>query len=172
MRPHRRQFAPGVTAGPEAEVRRQALGRRPTHAGRRRARPRQVAAYRGVPFAPCGDAAHLGRVERLAAPAEHTAAPGRRMGPAAQNRRARQAAGRGCMSPTATRSSPRAALARRRRPRPSREPARRRRAPPSRPVRRRSPALRIAQQGHQPIPEPLQHMPAKPGHRRSEAASR
>ncbi len=50
---------------------------------RRRARPRQVASHRGVPRAARGDAAHLGRMERLAAAAEHAAAPDRRMGTAA-----------------------------------------------------------------------------------------
>ena len=49
--------------------------RRPARADRRRAGPRQVAAHRGVPLAARGDAAHLGRVERLATPAEHAPAP-------------------------------------------------------------------------------------------------
>ena len=57
--------------------------RRPARADRRRTRPRQVAAHRGVPRAARRDAAHLGRMERLAASAEHAAAPNRRMGPAA-----------------------------------------------------------------------------------------
>ena len=58
-------------------------GRRPARPDRRRAGPRQVAADRGVPRAARGDAAHLGRMERLAAFAEHAAASNRRMGPAA-----------------------------------------------------------------------------------------
>ena len=44
---------------------------------------RQIEADRGVPRAARGNAAHLGRMERLAAFAEHAAAPDRRMGPAA-----------------------------------------------------------------------------------------
>ena len=49
----------------------------------RRAGPRQIEADRGVPRAARGNAAHLGRMERLAAFAEHAAASNRRMGPAA-----------------------------------------------------------------------------------------
>ena len=50
---------------------------------RRRTGARQIAADRGVPRAARGNAAHLGRMERLAAFAEHAAASNRRMGPAA-----------------------------------------------------------------------------------------
>ena len=48
---------------------------------RRRARPRQVAADRGVPRPARRDAAHLGRMGVVATPAEHAAASDRRMGP-------------------------------------------------------------------------------------------
>ena len=54
---------------------------------RRRARHRQVASDRGVPRKTRRDAAHLGRVGGLAAPAEHAPAPDRRMGQAALWRR-------------------------------------------------------------------------------------
>ena len=57
---------------------------------RRRAGPRQVAPDRGVPHAARGYAAHLGRVEFVAALAEHAAASDRRLGPAALRRRRRR----------------------------------------------------------------------------------
>ncbi len=56
-------------------------GRRAVRPDRRRARPRQVAADRGVPGETDADAAHLGRMGVVAAPAEHAAASDRRMGP-------------------------------------------------------------------------------------------
>jgi class 3 adenylate cyclase len=57
--------------------------RRPTRAHCGRTGARQIEADRGVPHATCGNAAHLGRMERLAAFAEHAAPPNRRMGPTA-----------------------------------------------------------------------------------------
>ena len=60
--------------------------RRPARADRRRARPRQVAPHRGVPSRTGGDPAYLGRMERLAALAEHAAASNCRMGSAAIRR--------------------------------------------------------------------------------------
>ena len=65
--------------------------RRPVRADRRRARPRQVAADRGVSRTARRDAAHLGRVASLAVAAEHAAA-------------SRRANGAGCAS--AARRSP------------------------------------------------------------------
>ena len=66
-----------------------AAGRRPIGADRRRAGPRQVAPDRGISCAAARDAAHLGRMELLAASAEHAAASDRRMGPPALRRRRR-----------------------------------------------------------------------------------
>ena len=65
-------------------------------ADRRRARPRQVAPDRGVPRAARRYATHLGRMEFLAAVAEHAAAPDRRVGPPPfrRRRRSRRAAAR------------------------------------------------------------------------------
>ena len=60
---------------------------------RRRARHRQVAPDRGVPRKTRRDAAHLGRMGRLAAPAEHAPAPARRMGQTAFWRRRRDRRG-------------------------------------------------------------------------------
>ncbi len=54
--------------------------RGPVRADRRRARHRQVAPHRGISRQDRRDAAHLGRMGLLAAPAEHASAPGRRMG--------------------------------------------------------------------------------------------
>ena len=48
---------------------------------RRRAGPRQIAPDRGISCPAARDAAHLGRMELLAASAEHAAASDRRMGP-------------------------------------------------------------------------------------------
>ena len=64
-------------------------GRRPVRPDRRRAGARQVAADRGVSLPAARDAAHLGRMELLAASAEHAAASDRRMGPPAVWRRGR-----------------------------------------------------------------------------------
>ena len=58
-------------------------------ADRRRARHRQVAPVEEFRGKTRRDAAHLGRVGRLAAPAEHAPAPARRMGTAALRRRRR-----------------------------------------------------------------------------------
>ncbi len=60
---------------------------------RRRARHRQVAPCRGIPRKTRRDAAHLGRMGRLAAPAEHAPAPARRMGQTALWRRRRDRRG-------------------------------------------------------------------------------
>ena len=74
-----------------------AAGRRAIGADRRRAWLGQVAPDRGISCPAARDAAHLGRMELFAAPAEHAAAPDRRMGPPAlrRRRRARRAASRG-----------------------------------------------------------------------------
>ena len=55
----------------------------------KRAGAGQVAPDRGIPYAPLRHPAHLGRVELLAASAEHAAASDRRMGAAALRRRRR-----------------------------------------------------------------------------------
>ena len=72
-------------------------GRRPVGADRRRAGIGQVAPDRGISCPAARDAAHLGRMELLAALAEHAAASDRRLGPPAVRRRrcARRAASRG-----------------------------------------------------------------------------
>ena len=67
--------------------------RGPARPDRRRARHRQVAPDRGVSRKTRGDAAHLGRMGRLAAPAEHASAPARRMGQTALWRRRRDRRG-------------------------------------------------------------------------------
>jgi class 3 adenylate cyclase len=54
--------------------------RRPVCPDRRRARHRKVASDRGIPRKARRNAAHLGRMGRLAAPAEHAPASARRMG--------------------------------------------------------------------------------------------
>ena len=73
-----------------------AAGRRATGADRRRAGLGQIAPDRGISRPAARDAAHLGRMELLAASAEHAAASDRRMGPPAlrRRRRARGAAAR------------------------------------------------------------------------------
>ena len=73
-----------------------AAGRRAIGADRRRAGTGQVAPDRGISCPAARDAAHLGRMELLAASAEHAAASDRRMGPPALRRRrhARRAAPR------------------------------------------------------------------------------
>ena len=57
--------------------------RRPTRAHCGGTGARQIEADRRVPHTTRGNAAHLGRMERLATFAEHAAPPNRRMGPAA-----------------------------------------------------------------------------------------
>ena len=74
-----------------------AAGRRATGADRRRAGLRQIAPDRGISCPACRHAAHLGRMELLAASAKHAAASDRRMGPPAvwRRRRARRTTSRG-----------------------------------------------------------------------------
>jgi hypothetical protein len=73
-----RPLAPALGKGGER--------RGPAGAGGRRARHRQVAPHRGVSLEARRDAAHLCRMVVVAAVAEHAAASGRRMGPAAIRR--------------------------------------------------------------------------------------
>ena len=70
--------------------------RRPVRPDRRRARHQKVASDRGIPCKARRNAAHLGRMGRLAAPAEHAPASARRMGQTAlwRCRRDRRAASR------------------------------------------------------------------------------
>ena len=73
----------GGTGPASAPLAARLRGRRPACADRRRAWPRQVTSHRGVPLTARRNAAHLGRMERLATVAEHAAASDRRMGAAA-----------------------------------------------------------------------------------------
>ena len=72
----------GGTGPSRAPLGARADGRRPARHDYRRTGPRQDEAHRRVPCAPRRDAAHLGRVERFAAFAEHAASSARRMGTA------------------------------------------------------------------------------------------
>jgi class 3 adenylate cyclase len=67
--------------------------RRPVCPDRRRARHRKVASDRGIPRKARRNAAHLGRMGRLAAPAEHAPASARRMGQTTLWRRRRDRRG-------------------------------------------------------------------------------